>query len=166
MFTPALLPAPPREKGTRLPSTRTNVSFGNKPRKLNWTVPRPPLLMLRLVVPPASCGRKVVRSVALLIPNFSRSCGRYVSTGFGPVSSAVGIFEPVTTTRSTSAVDGGGAPGSAGTAGAGNCANAFEARINGNPTPAIKARRTNLNVFSALCVISFSIGLVRFQEAY
>src|ERR1043166_6073175 len=32
------------------------------------------------------------------------SCGRYVSTGLGPVSSAVGIFEPVTITRSTSAV--------------------------------------------------------------
>jgi hypothetical protein len=76
------------------------------------------------------------------------------------------MFEPVTTTRSTSAVDGGGAPGSAGTAGAGNCANAFDARINGNPTPAIKARRTNLNVFSAFCVISFSIGLVRFRQAY
>src|SRR6516165_4707620 len=87
------------------------------------------------------------------------SCGRYVSTGLGPVSSAVGMFEPVTTTRSTSAVDGGGAPGSAGTAGAGNCANAFDARINGNPTLAIKARRTNLNVFSALSVIScFSLG--------
>src|SRR6516162_10958343 len=93
------------------------------------------------------------------------SCGRYVSTGLGPVSSAVGMFEPVTTTRSTSAVDGGGAPGSAGTAGAGNCANAFDARINGNPTPAIKARRTNLNVFSAFFVISFSIGLVRFGQA-
>ena len=85
---------------------------------------------------------------------------------FGPVSSAVGMFEPVTTTRSTSAVDGGGAPGSAGTAGAGNCANAFDARINGNPTPAIKARRPNLNVFSAfLTIISFSIGLVRFRQA-
>src|SRR5262245_31319718 len=86
------------------------------------------------------------------------SCGRYVSTGFGPVSSAVGIFEPVTTTRSTSAVDGAAAPGSAGTAGAGNCANALDARINGNPAPAIKARRTNLNVFSAFCVICFSFG--------
>src|SRR5215831_13156299 len=94
------------------------------------------------------------------------SCGRYVSTGFGPVSSAVGMFDPVTTTRSTSAVDDAGAPGSAGTAGAGNCANAFDARINGNPTPAIKARRTNLNVFSAFCVIGFSIGLVRFGQAY
>ena len=32
------------------------------------------------------------------------SDGRYVSTGFGPISSAVEMFEPVTTTRSTSAV--------------------------------------------------------------
>src|SRR5215468_4345170 len=94
------------------------------------------------------------------------SCGRYVSTGFGPVSSAVGMFEPVTTTRSTSAELGAAAAGSAGTAGAGNCANAFDAKINGNPTPAIKARRTNLNVFSAFCVISFSIGLVRFGQPY
>src|SRR6476659_4562596 len=100
------------------------------------------------------------------MPSFSMSCGRYVSTGFGPVSSAVGMFEPVTTTRSTSAEDDAAAAGSAGTAGAGNCAKAFDARINGNPTLAIKARRTNLNVFSALCVISFSVGLVRFQHGY
>src|SRR5213595_813438 len=59
--------------------------------------------MFWLIVPPASCGMNVVRSVALRIPSFSMSCGRYVSTGFGPVSSAVGIFEPVTTTRSSSA---------------------------------------------------------------
>src|SRR5262249_11445351 len=77
----------------------------------------------------------------------------YVSTGFGPVSSAVGMFEPVTTTRSTSAVAGLAAPGSASTAGAGSCANALDARMNGNPTPASKAKRTNLNVFSAFCVI-------------
>src|SRR4029079_9505132 len=31
------------------------------------------------------------------------SCGRYVSTGYGPVSSAVGMLEPVTITRSASA---------------------------------------------------------------
>src|SRR5215813_2550010 len=86
------------------------------------------------------------------------SCGRYVSTGFGPVSSAVGMFEPVTTTRSTSAADGAAAPGSAGTAGAGNCPSAFDASVNENPTLAINARRTDLNVFSAFCVISFSFG--------
>src|SRR6516164_11219 len=120
--------------------------------------------MFRLLVAPDCCGRKVVRSVALRIPNFSMSCGRYVSTGLGPVSSAVGIFEPVTTTRSTSAVDGAAAPGSAGTAGAGNCANAFDARINGNPTLAIKARRTNLNVFSAFSVIVSPSGLAWFTK--
>ena len=38
--------------------------------------------------------------------------------------------------------------------------------MNGNPTPAIKARRRNLDVFSAFLVISFSIGLVRFRQAY
>jgi hypothetical protein len=42
----------------------------------------------------------------------------------------------------------------------------LDARMNGNPTLAIKASRTNLNVFSAFLVISFSIGLVRFQHAY
>src|SRR5262245_33997733 len=92
------------------------------------------------------------------MPSFSMSCGRYVSTGFGPVSSAVGMFEPVTITRSSSAVDGAAAPGSAGTAGAGNCANALDTRMNGNPTPAIKAVRRN--VFSAFLIISSSIDLV------
>jgi hypothetical protein len=60
--------------------------------------------MFRLTVLPDSCGRKVWKSVALRMPNFSMSAGRYVSTGFGPISSAVGMFEPVTTTRSNSAV--------------------------------------------------------------
>src|SRR6266481_956672 len=100
------------------------------------------------------------------MPNFSMSCGRYVSTGFGPVSSAVGMFEPVTTTRSTSADGAPGGGGSPGGAGAGNCANALDARMNGNPTLAIRASRTNLNVFSAFLVISFSIGLVRFRQGY
>src|SRR6266536_1895008 len=96
------------------------------------------------------------------------SCGRYVSTGFGPVSSAVGMFEPVTMTRSTSAAPAGapGGGGGGGAAGAGNCANALDARMNGNPTLAIRASRTNLNVFSAFLVISFSIGLVRFRQGY
>src|SRR5437762_10149021 len=98
------------------------------------------------------------------VPSFAMACGRYVSTGFGPVSSAVGMFEPVTTTRSTSAVDGAAALGSAGTAEAGNCANALDARMNGNPTPAIKARRTNLNVLSVVCVISFFIDWLGLQN--
>src|SRR5215475_1755103 len=68
------------------------------------------------------------------------------------------MFEPVTTTRSTSAVDGAAAPGSAGTAGAGSCANALDARMNGNPTPTIQARRTSVNVFSALLIITWVSG--------
>src|SRR5439155_10901905 len=147
------------------PSIKTKVSLGSKPRRLNWTLPSPPLTMFRFTVQPAFCGMYSCRSVALRIPNFSMSCGRYVSTGFGPVSSAVGIFEPVTTTRSTSA-EGAGAPGSAGTAGAGSCAKALDVRMNGNPTLATRASRTNLNVFSAFLVISFSIGLVRFRQGY
>jgi hypothetical protein len=74
------------------------------------------------------------------------------------------MFEPVTTTRSTSAVDGAAAPGCAGTVGAGSCANALDAKMNGNPTPAMKTRRTNLNVFIAVCVISFSIGWLGLQN--
>src|SRR6266404_785449 len=62
--------------------------------------------MFRFVVAPDCCGRKVVRSVALRMPSFSMSAGRYVSTGFGPVSGAVGMFEPVTITRSTSVTAG------------------------------------------------------------
>src|SRR5262245_14187524 len=139
-------------EATRLPSIRIKVSFGNRPRRLNWTVPSPPLPMFRFTVPPASCGMNSCRSVALRIPSFSMSCGRYVSTGLGPVSSAVGMFEPVTTTRSTSA-----APGdAAGAAGAGNCANTFDANIRGNPTLAIKAAPRNPSLFSTFLVISFS----------
>ena len=61
--------------------------------------------------------KEVSRSVELRTPSFSMSAGRYVSTGFGPVSSAVGMFEPVTITRSISAWPGtvaGGAPAGAG----------------------------------------------------
>src|SRR5438552_6396318 len=129
MSTPWLEPALPNEPyATRFPSINTNVSLGNRPRRLACTVPSPPLPILRFTVPPASCGRKVCKSWALRMPSFSMSVGRYVSTGFGPVSSAVGIFEPVTMTRSTSA-----APGAAA------CwANAFAVKIKKNPTIAVR----------------------------
>ena len=42
------------------------------------------------MVVPISCGRLVSKSVALRMPSFSMSAGRYVSTGFGPISSARG----------------------------------------------------------------------------
>src|SRR6185436_20139826 len=89
------------------------------------------------------------------MPSFSMSCGRYVSTGFGPVSSAVGMFEPVTTTRGTSAVDRAAAPGSAGTAGAGSCANAFDAIMRGTPTQATRVMRRNPNLQGPILFIGF-----------
>ena len=89
---------------TRFPSMSTRVSFGSKPLKFGVTLPSPPLAMFWLMFPPISCGRLVRKSVALRTPNFSMSAERYVSTGLGPTSSAVGMFEPVTMTRSTSAI--------------------------------------------------------------
>jgi DNA-binding beta-propeller fold protein YncE len=50
------------------------------------------------VVNANTCNARVPSS-ALRTPSFSMSLGRYVSTGLGPVSSAVGMFEPVTITR-------------------------------------------------------------------
>jgi hypothetical protein len=97
-------PPPNPVMATRFPSIRTNVSLGNKPRKFGTTLPSPPLAIFWLMVEPISCGSLVSRSVALRTPNFSMSLARYVSTGFGPTSSAVGMFEPVTITRSTSAL--------------------------------------------------------------
>ena len=114
MSTPPLNPATPSEPvATRFPSTSTRVSLGNKPRRFNCTVPSPPFPMFVLRVPPASCGIMVCRSVELRTPSFAMSSTRYVSTGFGPVSSAVGMFEPVTITRSAVASAAAGAAGAA-----------------------------------------------------
>jgi hypothetical protein len=71
------------------------------------------------------------------------------------------MFDPVTITRSTSA-EGAGAAGFSGTAGAGNWAEALDAKIRGNPTAATKTAPRNPSLFSTFLVISFSIGLVRF----
>src|SRR5207237_3641608 len=113
--------------------------------------------MFRLVVPPASCGRKVVRSVALRIPSFSMSCGRYVSTGFGPVSSAVGMFDPVTITRSATA-----SPAGAGAAGAGNWANETDAQHTEFKTVTTQATQKNQSLFITFFIISFSMCLDSF----
>jgi hypothetical protein len=78
------------------------------------------------------------------------------------------MFEPVTITRSTSA-EGAAAPGAAGTAGAGNCANMFDAKINSmaaTPTPATEAVRKNPTLFITFFVISFSITLAIYQSAW
>src|SRR5213075_2318922 len=74
-------------------------------------------------------------------------------TGFGPTSSAVGMFEPVTMTRSASAVAGAGAaPGGGG--GGGFCANAFDAIMRGIPTQAARVMRRNANLESPVVVMN------------
>ena len=83
MSTPALCPA---RGTTRFPSMRTRVSFGSKPRRLGMTVPSPKPRVFWVLVLPISWGKLVSRSVALRMPSFSISAGRYVSTGFGPTS--------------------------------------------------------------------------------
>src|SRR6266480_4253669 len=126
---PAPNPPPPPIIAARFPSIRTRDSSGSKPRRLGMTLPFPPArpLAFWLMVEPIDCGSLVSRSVELRAPNFSMASGRYVSTGFGPASSAVGICEPVTTTRSASASV--GIPG----VGEGFCAETEQASKANNP---------------------------------
>src|SRR5437868_9543649 len=79
------------------------------------------------------------------------SSRRYVSTGFGPVSSAVGMFEPVTMTRSTVA--------SLGALGEddGFCANTFETSKAGSPTAAARTMWITPNELLAFLRMSFSV---------
>src|SRR5215472_13097948 len=80
------------------------------------------------------------------------------------------MSDPVTITRSTSAAAAGapanpdGAPTWAAGGGGAPAANAFDARIKGNPTLATRAMRTNPSLSSTFFIISFSIGLVRFRS--
>src|SRR5262245_19132292 len=95
--------------------------------------------MFRFMVAPDCCGRRVVRTVALRMPNFSMSDGRYVSTGFGPTSCAVGMFEPVTITRSTSITP----------EAAVSCANVFASRPIKHPSPAMTAAPKKFDLWEA-----------------
>src|SRR5437773_1702657 len=121
--------AAPGNGATRRPSTRTSVAPGSKPRSAiaadpagpDWPVP----LLLTGTLDPfiigslwSSCS-VVVPAPALLIRSRLR-----LNTGFGPTSSAVGMFEPVTITRSTSAAPGAGA-GAAGAPGGGGGGGGF-----------------------------------------
>src|ERR1044071_2751806 len=82
-----------------------------------------------------------------------------MSTGFGPTSSAVGMFEPVTMTRSTSAADGvGAAPMSVGS-GWRFCANALDAIMRGIPTQAARVMRRNPNLQSPILFMGFLLLL-------
>src|SRR4029077_4823922 len=92
----------------------------------------------------------VVSSPVLLM--LSRS---YVSTGFTPTSSAVGMFEPVTMTRAASAVAGAGVAPSGG----GLCANALDAMMRDIPTVIARAGRKNPRF-----ICSVFISLIGFKD--
>src|SRR6266403_891533 len=92
----------------------------------------------------------VVRSPDLLM--LSRL---YVSTGFGPTSSAVGMFEPVTMTRAASAAAGVGAAPMSVDSGGRFWANAFDAIMKGIPTQAARVMRRNPNLQSPILIMGF-----------
>src|SRR6266480_7558323 len=78
-----------------------------------------------------------------------------MSTGFGPTSSAVGMFEPVTMTRSASAPGGVGAATMSVDSGGRFWANALEAIMRGIPTQAPIVMRRNPNLeYPVLIMVS------------
>src|SRR5437870_2464153 len=143
--------AAPGNGATRRRSSSTNVAPGSKPRSASaadpdgpdWPVP----LLLTGILDPfitgclwSSCS-VVVPAPDLLIRSRLR-----LNTGFGPTSSAVGMSEPVTITRSTSAAG-------AAAAGGGSAADAFDAATNGYPTLATIAMRANPNLFRMFLIM-------------
>src|SRR6266404_733774 len=128
--------AAPGNGATRRPSTSTSVAPGSKPRSPSAAVPDGPdwlvpLLLTGILVPFTTGSLWSSCSVVVPAPDLLIRSRLRLNTGFGPTSSAVGIFEPVTITRSTSAAAGAGAaPGGGG----GFWANAFDGRLKGIPT--------------------------------
>src|SRR5439155_1929503 len=125
--------ADPGNGATRRRSSSTNVAPGSKPRSASaadpdgpdWPVP---LLLTGILAPFITGCLWSSCSVVVPAPDLLIRSRLRLNTGFGPTSSAVGISDPVTITRSTSAAGAGAA------AGGGSAANAFDATINGNPT--------------------------------
>ncbi len=120
----APLPVPRGYGATRRPSINVSVLLASKPRREMDEAPgvRPtPLFELGTPLGPATVVF-LINSSAVRSPDFSIKSRVMVRTGFGPTSSAVGIIEPVTITRSTSA--------SAAGVGDVSCANAAEAMSN------------------------------------
>src|SRR5438876_8334843 len=160
--------ADPGNAATRRRSSSTSVAPGSKPRSASaadpdgpdWLVP---LLLTGILAPFITGCLWSSCSVVVPAPDLLIRSRLRLNTGFGPTSSAVGMSEPVTITRSTSAAGAAAAPGGGG---GGACANAFDATMNENPALATSAIRTNPNLFSTFLIISFSIGLVRFKVAF
>ena len=121
----------------RRPSIKTSVSLGSKPRREMDDAPGVlpgPLFEVGTPLGPATVVF-LINSSAVRSPDFSIKSRLIVNTGFGPTSSAVGMFEPVTMTRSTSAI-GGGATGT-------SCPKLIDARTKKIPPVPNQARQIN-----------------------
>src|SRR5205823_14211641 len=98
---------------TRRPSMRTSVALGSKPRSETAAAPtavfEPFSLFETGITLELTIGRLSRNCSVLGLPDFCMFSWVKVSTGFGPTSSAVGMLEPVTMTRSAVAVAAAGA---------------------------------------------------------
>src|SRR5204863_9276895 len=150
------------------------VALASKPRRAIVAAPTAVLEPFSLfevgIMLALAMGRLWRNCSVVVLPDMLRFSRLYVSTGFGPTSSAVGIFEPVTMMRSASAAGGAGAAaaggagaapvGSGGAAapvsdGGGFCANAFDAIMRGIPTQAARVMRRNPNLESPILFMGF-----------
>src|SRR5437762_8517074 len=122
--------ADPGNGATRRRSTSTNVAPGSKPCSAiaalpvgpDWPVP----LLLTGILDPFMIGCLWSScSVVVPVPDLLIRSRFRLNTGFGPTSSAVGISEPVTITRSTSAAPGAAAGAGAAPAGGGGGGGGF-----------------------------------------
>src|SRR5256886_8552149 len=143
---PGLLPV--GYGATRRPSIRMRVALASKPRSATVAAPTAvlePFSLFEIGTTFAFTTGRLRRNCSVVCSPDLLMLSRLKSkTGFGPTSSAVGMFEPVTMTRSASAVAGAGAaPGGGG--GRGFCANAFDAIMRGIPTQAARVMRRNPN---------------------
>ncbi len=99
---------PPGKGVTRCPSIKTSVAPGSKPRNEIDEAPSArglDALLFAIATPLAfAIGRFLINSSPVRSPEASITVRVITCTGFGPTSAAVGIREPVTITRSASAV--------------------------------------------------------------
>src|SRR5256885_9188504 len=144
--------AAPGNGATRRRSISTSVAPGSKPRSASaadpdgpdWPVP---LLLTGMLAPFITGCLWSSCSVVVPAPDLLIRSRLRLNTGFGPTSSAVGMSDPVTITRSTSAA------GADAAAGGGSAANAFDTTTNGYPTLATSAMHANPNLFRMFLIM-------------
>src|SRR5437868_6605648 len=146
----------------RRPSTSTRVASGPRPRSEIADAPgvKPVPLLEIGRPPPLATGRFLISSSAVRSPDLLIRSRLMFKTGFGPTSSAVGMFEPVTIMRSVSAVPPVAVAPAAGAAvGVGFCAKTPVTARSGIDAPTARAVRTRPNLLTTVLIISFSIGV-------